>query len=256
MDGANNRINPNNARSTRPAYIQPQSRTSNQPYRPAQTANRPNRMAQPNSMNLPVQARQRQMAELQRQRELERRRRAAERRQEEARRLAEETKRRAEAAAKVAAKEARKAQVKLYRELRKLNTITTDKRYTFPMAIIATAIAFTMLILAIVTTSVRISEITTENSALQRSYDALLSDENKLRMELEVRDDLRTVEELAKNEYGMVKQDQVERYYLRTYNADKIEIIEEEKPVETTSFTDRVIDIVKMIGERVLSFFR
>ena len=280
MDGANNRTNRNTARSTHPAYTeyrlpnQPsarpqngqtaqrgagQSRTGQQ--RPDQgQPGRQNAQAYPNQMrraNLPAQTRQRQLAEVQRQRDLERRRMMMERRQEEARRLAEETKKRAEAAAKAAAREAKRAQAKLFRELRKLNTIEAKERYSFPMAIIATALAFTVLILAIVTTSVRISEITTENSALQRQYDALIADENKLRMELEVRDDLRTVEEYAKNEYGMVKQDQVERYYLRTYNADRIELIEDEQPVEesTTTLADRIIGVFKAIGGRVLAFF-
>lgn len=281
MDGANNRTNRNTARSTHPAYTeyrlpnQPSARPQNgqpgqrgasqsrsgqqrpdqgQPGRQNVRASYPNQMSR---ANLPAQTRQRQLAEVQRQRDLERRRMMMERRQEEARRLAEETKKRAEAAAKAAAREAKRAQAKLFKELRKLNTIEAKERYSFPMAIIATALAFTVLILAIVTTSVRISEITTENSALQRQYDALVANENKLRMELEVRDDLRTVEEYAKNEYGMVKQDQVERYYLRTYNADKIELIEDEKPVEedTITIADRIIGAFRKIGGRVLAFF-
>ena len=281
MDSANNRTNRNTARSTHPAYTeyrlpnQPsarpqngqtvqrgagQSRSGQQRPNQGQPGRQNVRAAYPNQMsrsNLPAQTRQRQLAEVQRQRDLERRRMMMERRQEEARRLAEETKKRAEAAAKAAAREAKRAQAKLFKELRKLNTIEAKERYSFPMAIIATALAFTVLILAIVTTSVRISEITTENSALQRQYDALVADENKLRMELEVRDDLRTVEEYAKNEYGMVKQDQVERYYLRTYNADRIELIEDEQPVEesTTTLADRIIGVFRAIGGRVLAFF-
>lgn len=187
-------------------------------------------------------------------RDAERHRRAVERRQEEARRLAEETQKRAAAAAKAAARKARRAQAKLFSELRRLNTVEVKARYSFPAAIIMTALAFTVLIFAIVTTSVRISEITTENSALQRTYDSLVSEENKLRMELEIRDDLRTVENLAKNEYGMVKQDQVERYYLRTYNADKIELIEE-KAAEKTSVLDKISGVFGAIGGRILSFF-
>lgn len=187
-------------------------------------------------------------------RDAERHRRAVEKRQEEARRLAEETRKRAATAAKAAARKARRAQAKLFSELRRLNTVEVKARYSFPAAIIMTALAFTVLIFAIVTTSVRISEITTENSALQRTYDSLVSEENKLRMELEIRDDLRTVENLAKNEYGMVKQDQVERYYLRTYNADKIELIEE-KAAEKTSVLDKISGVFSAIGGRILSFF-
>ena len=188
-------------------------------------------------------------------REKEKRRRALERRQEEARRLAEETQKRAAAAAKAAAKKAKRAQAKLLKDLRKLNTVEVKARYSFPAAIIMTALAFTVLIFAIVTTSVRISEITTENSSLQRTYDSLVSEENKLRMQLEIRDDLRTVEELAKNEYGMVKQDQVERYYLRTYNADKIEIIEEKAEESSSGILDRIAGVFSAIGGRILSFF-
>lgn len=209
--------------------------------------------------NLPQTRQVRQMTRdeaVSRSRSLERRKREAALRQEEARRLAEQTQKRAAAAAKAAARRAKKAQAKLYSELRNLNTIKAGSRYTFPLSIIATALAFTLLVLAIVTTSVRISEITTENSGLQSTYDSLVADENKLRMELEVRDDLRTVEELAKNEYGMVKQDQVERYYLRTYNADKIEIIEEEETVEKTSFFSKLADVLESVGQRILSFFK
>ncbi len=189
-----------------------------------------------------------------RSRELERQR--AERRREEARRLAVEAQKQAAAAAKKAARQAKRTQARVFSELKKLNTIKLDeKRYTFPAAIVLTTLAFTVLIFAIVTTSVQISEITTENLALKRSYESLVADENKLRMELEVRDDLRTIENLAKNEYGMVKQDQVERYYLRTYNADKIELIEEETVEETESWLDKAIGVCKAIGGRVLSFF-
>ena len=170
-------------------------------------------------------------------RDAERHRRAVEKRQEEARRLAEETRKRAATAAKAAARKARRAQAKLFSELRRLNTVEVKARYSFPAAIIMTALAFT-----------------TENSALQRTYDSLVSEENKLRMELEIRDDLRTVENLAKNEYGMVKQDQVERYYLRTYNADKIELIEE-KAAEKTSVLDKISGVFSAIGGRILSFF-
>lgn len=191
--------------------------------------------------------------ERQRSRELERAR--AIRRREEAQRLAAETKKRAAAAAKEAARQAKRTQAKVFRDLRRLNTIKLEDRYTFPVSIVLTAVAFTVLIFAIVTTTVQISEINTENLALRRTYESLVADENKLQMELEVRDDLRTVESLAKNEYGMVKQDQVERYYLKTYNADKIELIEAEDTEETTGWLEKLTDALGSIGRRVLSFF-
>lgn len=243
----------NQSRSQAQRQSRNQSQNNNQVHYGSQTVN-PRGQGQ-NMKNSAVTVRNQYAAEQARKaREAERHRRAVEKRQEEAKRLAEETQKRAAAAAKAAARKARRAQRKLIDELKRLNTVEVKARYSFPAAIIMTALAFTVLIFAIVTTSVRISEITTENSALQRTYDSLVSEENKLRMELEIRDDLRTVENLAKNEYGMVKQDQVERYYLRTYNADKIELIEE-KAAEKTSILDKISGVFGAIGGRILSFF-
>ncbi len=234
------------------SQAQRQSRNQNQNQYRSQSGNLRGQNA--NVMSMTAARNQYAAEQVRKARDAERHRRAVEKRQEEARRLAEETQKRAATAAKAAARKARRAQAKLFSELRRLNTVEVKARYSFPAAIIMTALAFTVLIFAIVTTSVRISEITTENSALQRTYDSLVSEENKLRMELEIRDDLRTVENLAKNEYGMVKQDQVERYYLRTYNADKIELIEE-KAAEKTSVLDKISGVFSAIGGRILSFF-
>ena len=269
--GQQPRVNPN-----QPRPAQPIRQGANQAQRPQRANSYAASAAAPARANRPVSApvdprsrRQgsssgqtrgsdpRREAEHRREAELRReakQRREAEQRRENARRLADEAKKRTEAAAKEAARQAKKAQAKALQALRELNTIKSDSRYTFPLSIILTALAFTVLVLAIVTTSVRISEITTENSALKRTYDSLTAEEDKLRMELEVRDDLRTVENLAKNEYGMVKQDQVERYYLKTYQSDRIELVEETEDEKSGVF-DGIASLFRSIGDRILSFF-
>ena len=100
----------------------------------------------------------------------------------------------------------------------------------------------------------RISEVTTENSALRSTYNSLVSEQSELRTKLESRDDLRVVEEKAKNELGMVKKDQVPKYYLTIRNEDKIEIVEE-KAVEKTGVIDKIVDFGKNIADRVKAFF-
>ena len=62
------------------------------------------------------------------------------------------------------------------------------------------------------------------------------------------------VEEKAKNELGMVKKDQVPKYYLTIRNEDKIEIVEE-KAVEKTGVIDKIVDFGKNIADRVKAFF-
>ncbi len=132
--------------------------------------------------------------------------------------------------------------------------IITERKYNFPLSIIFIALAISIIIMLIITASVRISEVTTENSALRSTYNSLVSEQSELRTKLESRDDLRVVEEKAKNELGMVKKDQVPKYYLTIRNEDKIEIVEE-KAVEKTGVIDKIVDFGKNIADRVKAFF-
>ncbi len=152
-----------------------------------------------------------------------------------------------------------KEQVKKAEKIRKksivaIHTIAAEKKYSFPASIVLIALCFTVLIMAIVTTSVQISEITAENSALERQYNSMVSEENELRLLLETRDDLRVVEKMAKEDLGMVKKDQVDRYYLTVHKEDKIEIVEEHEDTGE-SFFDGIMGLGGAFVERIRGFF-
>ena len=132
--------------------------------------------------------------------------------------------------------------------------ITAEKKYSFPLSIIFISLSITIIIMLIITASVRINEITTENASLKATYNSLVSEEGELRLKLETRDDLRVVEDVAKNELGMVKRDQVPRYYLTVRSEDKIEIIEEKTKEEGGVF-DKIASLGKSVAERILKFF-
>lgn len=136
----------------------------------------------------------------------------------------------------------------------RIHTITVEKKYAFPISVVLLSLCFTILIVAIVTTAVQINEITQINSSLESKYNSLVSDENELRLLLETRDDLRVVEQMAQEELGMVKIDQVERYYLTVHQEDKIEIIEETKK-DNTGLFDGISDVGNSIVDRILGFF-
>ena len=135
-----------------------------------------------------------------------------------------------------------------------LHTIVIQKSYAFPLSIVLIAVAVTALILAVITASVRINEITTENSELSNRYASLLNEENELRTELETRDDLRVVEQMAKDELGMVKKDQVQKYYLTINKQDKIELVDEEV-AEKKGFIDELLEFGASIADRIRAFF-
>ncbi len=144
----------------------------------------------------------------------------------------------------------------------KINTrveyLTTEvdksKRRAFPLSIILTAACATVLILAIITTGVQINDITSVNSDLKTKYNELVKQSDELSLLLETRDDLRVVEAMAKEELGMVKKDQVDRYYLTVHKEDRIEIIETPEE-EGVSFIDEVKAFTDSVVERILGFF-
>ncbi len=135
-------------------------------------------------------------------------------------------------------------------------TIEVDRseRRAFPLSIILTAACATVLVLSIITTGVQINDITAENSELKTKYNELVKQSDELGLLLETRDDLRVVEEIAKEELGMVKKDQVDRYYLTVHKEDKIEIIETVEQ-EKTSFIDGLKSFADSFIDRILSSF-
>lgn len=135
-----------------------------------------------------------------------------------------------------------------------VHTIVSEKKYAFPLSVVITAVCFTVLIMAIITSAVQRSELSTENDMLKREYTSLLSKKDELDLLLGTRDDLRVVERVAKEELGMVKKDQVENFSLRVHNEDRIEILEE---TETANFgfIEDIVNFGSSIAERIKGFF-
>lgn len=140
----------------------------------------------------------------------------------------------------------------------KVEYVTTEveksRRHAFPLSIVLTAACATILIMAIITTGVQINDITAQNSELKTKYSQLVKQSDELGLLLETRDDLRIVEAVAKEELGMVKKDQVDRYYLTVHKEDKIEIIETIEE-EGVSFADEIKAFANSVVERILGFF-
>lgn len=140
----------------------------------------------------------------------------------------------------------------------KVEYLTTEveksRRHAFPLSVVLVAACATVLIMAIITTGVQINEITSQNSELRTQYNQLVKQSDELSLLLETRDDLRVVEAMAKEELGMVKRDQVDRYYLTVHKEDKIEIIEAVKE-EGPSVVDEIRSFTSSVIDRILGFF-
>ena len=80
----------------------------------------------------------------------------------------------------------------------------------------------------IIFNTVQITEQQRAISILKKEINALAAEKSELESEIDKRNDLRYIEEYATNKLGMVKSDQLPRYYVNIENEDKIEIVTDE----------------------------
>ncbi len=109
---------------------------------------------------------------------------------------------------------------------RKFETRKVEVVNKYPFAItMAAIVAITCMFMMLVVNAVSISDMKTRTTQMNGQLEKLIEKREELSLELEKRDDLRYIEEIAKNQYGMIKKDYVTKYYVSLDNHDKIELI-------------------------------
>ena len=109
-----------------------------------------------------------------------------------------------------------------------VRTIKAKKTVPFPTSVVFVSVICTVLFMFMMLTMAQINEFTQDISALQSELSELQKQEEDLRKDVEFKNDLRVVENIAVNELGMVKADQVDKQYVVIGNEDKIEVVEPE----------------------------
>ena len=109
-----------------------------------------------------------------------------------------------------------------------VRTIKAKKTVPFPTSVVFVSVICTVLFMFMMLTMAQINEFTQDISALQSELSELQKQEETLRKDVEFKNDLRVVENIAVNELGMVKADQVDKQYVVIGNKDKIEVVEPE----------------------------
>ena len=128
------------------------------------------------------------------------------------------------------------------RELPKVRTIKAKKSVPFPTSVVFVSVICTVLFMFMMLTMAQINEFTQDISALQSELSELRKQEEELRLDVELKNDLRVIENAAVNELGMVKADEVKKQYVFVGNEDKIEVIEPE--TEEDSFMNTVMSAI------------
>ncbi|MBQ8207110.1 MAG: hypothetical protein IJZ89_00040 [Clostridia bacterium] len=83
-------------------------------------------------------------------------------------------------------------------------------------------------LMLIVSSSVLVSDASGDYADIQDDVSLMAKQEDELLIALEVKNDLRTIEDIAVNKLGMVKKDLVTRQYIKLSDEDVIETFEEE----------------------------
>ena len=114
------------------------------------------------------------------------------------------------------------------KELPKVRTIKAKKTVPFPTSVVFVSVICTVLFMFMMLTMAQINEFTQDISALQNELSELVKQEEELKLNVELKNDLRVIEDTAVNELGMVKSDEVKKQYVIIGTEDKIEVVEPE----------------------------
>lgn len=128
-------------------------------------------------------------------------------------------------------------------KLPKVRTIKSNKSVPFPTSAVFVSVICTVLFMFMMLTLAQINEFTRDISTLQGELSELVKQEEELSLDVELKNDLRAIEEAAVNELGMVKGDEVSKQYVVIGNEDKIEVIEPE-PKEDDGLINTVMSAI------------
>jgi hypothetical protein len=97
-----------------------------------------------------------------------------------------------------------------------------------PAAMVFMVMLCAVSLMLVVSSSVLVSDASGDYAEAQNDVSLMAKEESELLIALEVKNDLRTIENIAVNKLGMVKKDLVTRQYISLGDEDIIETFEEE----------------------------
>ncbi len=129
------------------------------------------------------------------------------------------------------------------------------KKSSVPKGIVASILLCTVLLMFVLYTYASYTEAVTEGKKLQNEKVSLLLERDKLQNLLELRDDVRDIEDYAVNTLGMVKSDVVETRYVKIAGGERIEVIRENEPEEGGGFFAAILSVMGTNWERIMEYF-
>ena len=106
----------------------------------------------------------------------------------------------------------------------------SSARRSIPVGAITLGVVFAVILFVVIYSCAEANEVKRDVSAMQQRQEELIAMQNELEIELELRDDIRVIREIATEELGMVSSDAVDsRFVSVAGNGTEIELPEESK---------------------------
>lgn len=122
-------------------------------------------------------------------------------------------------------------------------------------AFIAGVLLCTVLLIVVLNTYASYSQISSDVNDLKGVQAELTVERDRLKGRLEIRDDIKVIENTAVNEIGMVQSDYVEKRYVSIAGGERIEVISNEGDEgENANFFSTLLSVVGGQFERILDY--
>lgn len=122
-------------------------------------------------------------------------------------------------------------------------------------AFIAGVVLCTILLIVVLNTYSSFSQISSEVNDLKTTEAQLEVERDRLKGRLEIRDDIRVIENTAVNEIGMVQSDYVEKRYVSIAGGERIEVISNDSEDSgDASFFSTIFSVMGGQFERILDY--
>ena len=119
---------------------------------------------------------------------------------------------------------------------------------TMPVGYLVMLAAVTMMIVTILFSIAQIYQTTNSIADLERELSALQTTASELELAIEEKNDIRTIEQIATDQLGMVKEDSVQRKYISLSDGERIDIIGEEETISDSGFGTMLSSIASALA--------
>ncbi|MBQ7500787.1 MAG: septum formation initiator family protein [Clostridia bacterium] len=107
----------------------------------------------------------------------------------------------------------------------KIKTVKSKKKTPIPISVFILAVICTLVFMFMIVSYVQINEYTLEVAALRSEIAELSEEEKQLNLDLDRKNDLRSIEQYVSENLGMVKSDQIVKKHVSVASEDKIEVV-------------------------------